>query len=449
MRTTAVPCSMALALATVGAPCVVSAQSGGLLNLGLFGGLHGGPAGGAGAGVEASHVAYGAPISRNAFCYGPFVQAAAFARGESSVTGMFVAGAEVAYGGAGIEGGLFAQTAGGAYGAALGVHVAPYLSLGYVWFAVPIHIPLTTEAGMAGVTASAGFVAGFKIPIPTFGNDPRSSLFRMPGGRPLTHQGRPVVARVAESPAWIDDVSPEVGELTPELRAHLARQWLDDALSEHASVLAFTRVAMQLLAAGAPPELVEEAHRSALDEVRHARLCFTVSSMYGERWNGPGALAVDAVREARCDAATIARESLLDGCAAEGYAAAVARESLRRAEDPELQRVLTVIADDEARHAAFAWKVVAWCAEVGGEEAAVALAEGLRALPDAVPLPTHDARFDDDTLGRAGRAPRSACAGLRDEVLRAVAERAWQLPALRGRVSAISPRRGQPRARRG
>ena len=134
--------------------------------------------------------------------------------------------------------------------------------------------------------------------------------------------------------------------------------WLDDALAEHASIAAFTRVSMQLLAVGAPPELVAGAHTAALDEVRHARLCFTLASMYGARWEAPGALSPDAIRNAACDRASIAREALLEGCLGEGVAAAIARAACATVEDPEVLRVLEVIADDEKRHAKLTWSIL-------------------------------------------------------------------------------------------
>ncbi len=202
-------------------------------------------------------------------------------------------------------------------------------------------------------------------------------------GRPLVHDGSAVVAARVESAAWIDDLSPEVNSIDAVTRAALAEAWLDDALAEHASIAAFTRVSMQLLAVGAPPELLEGAHRAATDEVRHARQCFTLASMYGARWECPGALAPDALRASVCERPAIAREALLEGCLGEGVAAAVARASSETAEDPVVKGVLAALADDEARHCELAWRILAWCLETGGETTADAVAEELRALAAA------------------------------------------------------------------
>ena len=55
------------------------------------------------------------------------------------------------------------------------------------------------------------------------------------------------------------------------------RAWTADALLEHASVASFSRLSLALLAVGAPADLVALAHRAALDEIRHARLCFALA----------------------------------------------------------------------------------------------------------------------------------------------------------------------------
>src|SRR5262249_9598845 len=75
-------------------------------------------------------------------------------------------------------------------------------------------------------------------------------------------------------------VESERTPLPPDARAALARAWEADALLEHASIAAFSRFAMDLLAVGAPPDLITAALAAATDEVRHARLCFTLAQRY-------------------------------------------------------------------------------------------------------------------------------------------------------------------------
>jgi hypothetical protein len=51
----------------------------------------------------------------------------------------------------------------------------------------------------------------------------------------------------------------------------------------------------------------------------------------------------------------------------------LAGSRLERASDPGVRRALTTIADDEARHAALAWRTVVWAIERGGSGVANAV----------------------------------------------------------------------------
>jgi hypothetical protein len=189
--------------------------------------------------------------------------------------------------------------------------------------------------------------------------------------------GRPfVVDRVATrahavfgaGSTWCDaDLNPSVEDLSADVRAALAAAWLDDALLEHASVAAFARFAMELMAVGAPSGLVEAAHEAALDEVRHARLCFALARAYAGTDVKPAAFPFGGSVEVAADLAAMAASSVIEGCVGETLAAAVAAEQLARATDPAVCAVLAMIAKDEARHAELAWRTVAWALRRGDE----------------------------------------------------------------------------------
>src|SRR5262249_8650748 len=146
------------------------------------------------------------------------------------------------------------------------------------------------------------------------------------------------------------------------------------------------RFALELLAAGAPASLVEAAHRAALDEVRHARLCLGLASAYAGAPLGPAPFPFDGRVEGSADpadnSAPAARggrggEALTEGCVGETLAAALAMEQLGRAEDPAVRAALAIIAEDEARHAELAWRAVAWAVRAGGERVRAAVAQAL------------------------------------------------------------------------
>lgn len=178
------------------------------------------------------------------------------------------------------------------------------------------------------------------------------------------------------------------------LRRRLAALWLDDATAEHASVASFARATLELLAVGAPPELVFAAQQASLDEVRHAQTCFTLAALYAGEAAEPGPLPVPTLRSP--DLLSLACDTFLEGCVGETLAALAALRAARHCQIPAVREALTGIADDEARHAELAWATLAYAARNGGPEVAEAvraLAEPLRAAAMAEPSPMPD---DDD-----------------------------------------------------
>ena len=83
---------------------------------------------------------------------------------------------------------------------------------------------------------------------------------------------------------------PNVASLSADARAAIAAGWTDAARGEHASVPAFSRLSLTLMAMGAPSDLVEAAHRAALDEIEHARMAFGLAAIYAGAEVAPGAL---------------------------------------------------------------------------------------------------------------------------------------------------------------
>jgi hypothetical protein len=147
-----------------------------------------------------------------------------------------------------------------------------------------------------------------------------------------------------------------------ELRAELAATWTRIGLLEHASVAAFARFALQLLALGAPPELLELCQLAMQDELRHTRIAFGLASAYAGKPIGPGALALDGALDNPSDDLLmhVAMTTLLEGCIGETVAALGAREGATYATDPHVQQVLSEIAADEERHAELAWRFLDW-----------------------------------------------------------------------------------------
>jgi hypothetical protein len=203
-------------------------------------------------------------------------------------------------------------------------------------------------------------------------------------GRPLLVSGAPRTAPATGRGDWIErGVAPDAGSLETDTREIVVGHWLEAAALEHASVASFARFALELLALGAPAELVAGAQRAGLDEVEHARLSYGVASAYAGRSLGPGPLDLTAVT-LRADAREVLRSLVIEGCVGETLGVAEALALRDRASDPALASLHARIASDEQRHAELSWRALAWLLRgAGGDMAELAAAcfeEGTVAL---------------------------------------------------------------------
>ena len=186
----------------------------------------------------------------------------------------------------------------------------------------------------------------------------------------------------ASSQAWDESRGERDGSAVP--REALARRWAEVALMEHASVAAFARFTLQLLALGAPAELVAASQRASLDEVEHARACFGIASRFAGSPLGPGPLPADGVLEANeLDLAAVLELVIREGCFGETLAALAATEGAARAVDTEIRSVLEKIARDEREHAALAWRTLTWALERADEGLRRHVAEVFRSAANA------------------------------------------------------------------
>jgi hypothetical protein len=163
----------------------------------------------------------------------------------------------------------------------------------------------------------------------------------------------------------------------------LAARWSQAAENEHASVATFARISLELLALGAPADLVMRCQQASMDEVRHAADAYALASAYAGHALGPAPFA-EACAPLVPDMVRLARETLLDGCIGESAAALAATEEAAHTEDPAVKAVLTRVARDESRHAELAFRMLAWLLSAGGTAVRDAIAEDLNALSSSV-----------------------------------------------------------------
>lgn len=220
-------------------------------------------------------------------------------------------------------------------------------------------------------------------------------------GRPLrTPAGDALVADVAGRSDWSRAVALDTFTLDATTRAALARDWLEDARLEHASIASFAIFAVELLGFAAPPDLVTAAQSASLDEVEHARTTFAIASAFEGAPLGPSALPLGRVAPSN-DLATVAAACVRDGCIGETIASLVAEAQARNATSPGLRDALARIAEDEGRHAELAWRFVAWATARGGDVVRDAVAAAFATpRPAARPVP---AGVTEDAWRAGGR----------------------------------------------
>lgn len=190
-------------------------------------------------------------------------------------------------------------------------------------------------------------------------------------GRPFTIDGDARHAQRAERSDWRRE------PVTVERDDARAARWTEIACMEHASIASFARFTLELLALGAPAELVRDAQLAALDEIEHARLAFELASAHAGRAIGPGPLDVRGVT-VRDDVEEIARSLVEEGCVGETIGAAeAARDAI--AEPGPVGEILSRIARDEERHAVLAWRTLQWMLEAHPRATRAGMHEGLRA----------------------------------------------------------------------
>lgn len=159
-------------------------------------------------------------------------------------------------------------------------------------------------------------------------------------------------ACIGRRPAGL--VTKDVAEPGSRAGAWFARA----AQLEAASVDAFRILAGELVAHGAPSDLVADARRSAREEIRHAAVMTRLAHRYGASFELP----VVAPRACR-PLFELALENAVEGCVRETYGAIEAALQAELAADPAVARAMRMIAKDEARHAELSWRIAAWARE--------------------------------------------------------------------------------------
>jgi hypothetical protein len=238
-------------------------------------------------------------------------------------------------------------------------------------------------------------------------------------GRPLVIASVAIVSAATArddwgSPSW-RTADQTALSATPERCAELALRWTRDAALEHASIASFARFVLDLLAVGAPAELVRGAEAAMRDEIDHAERCYALASRYAGRAVGPGPLPLSGVT-AGGPLLDVAVRALAEGCIGETIAAVLATRALEAATESDARAVLAVVARDEAAHAELAFRFVAWAAQDEVVRAGLRAALG-SALESARTADVGESSGDDAALEAHGQPGRTLRDRARHEAL--------------------------------
>jgi hypothetical protein len=173
-----------------------------------------------------------------------------------------------------------------------------------------------------------------------------------------------------------------VDQLTPAERARQAGTWMRRSEAEYLAVSTFSVLAIDLVAAAAPADVISLCLRAGIDEVRHAEMCVRMAKIYSGEEKLPVAgmskLPDDPKRPKLHQALA---NTMLVCCVSETYATTVLSATRDLTTDPTAQAVLTSIYSDEVMHARLGWSYLRHAIDVGGKGVIDAAAEMLpRAL---------------------------------------------------------------------
>lgn len=221
---------------------------------------------------------------------------------------------------------------------------------------------------------------------------------------------------------------PAFDELTDDQRQALADQWVTNGLAEHASVASFARFTLQLMSVAAPAALVEASNLAGNDEIVHAKLCFGLAHKFGGKPMAPGPFPIpDGVVHVAADILEMAVSVATEGCIGETLSVVRAAAQIELSHDPSVRRVLSRIADDEARHAGLAWKSVRWAYSQLDDAGKEVLAKALRRpfAPEPASAPQTDEEIQEQKVMEAYGVLSPYATRVLD-----IDHRDWLLPAM-------------------
>jgi hypothetical protein len=192
-------------------------------------------------------------------------------------------------------------------------------------------------------------------------------------GTPLEAEHHRLMRRRAVAIPWAASTA---STLTTAERARLAGTWRRRAEAEYLAVSTFAVLAMDLVAAMAPADVLSLCLRAGIDEVRHAELCIRMAEIYsGERALPPPGMSALPDDPERPRLHQALANTMLVSCVSETYATTVLAATRDLTTDPTAQAVLTSIYSDEVMHARLGWSYLRHAIDRGDPGVITAAAE--------------------------------------------------------------------------
>ena len=182
-------------------------------------------------------------------------------------------------------------------------------------------------------------------------------------GRPLTEEGDCQVAPLSAEAGWVETI-PELtcAHLSESDQERVISYWAEVCQLEHSSVASFARFTMEMMAIGAPADLLLAVQEAAADEVRHARRAAELLSALGGERVGFGSLPIEQV-QISAHRAEILERLIREACFGETLGVAEVTEQACLCDHPIIRDHLATVRDDETRHAGLAWRALQWIIE--------------------------------------------------------------------------------------
>jgi hypothetical protein len=206
-------------------------------------------------------------------------------------------------------------------------------------------------------------------------------------GRPLYVEAVPQVAELRSGDRWDGRRRFDLRALPESDRRALAEKARRAALDEHASIAAFARTIAELMALGAPPDLLFATQKALGEEIRHAQDTFALAAAAASLLApatavepGPFPAAIAPFAADSTLASNLASSVFLGGCLGEAGAALAAQADAEATPLPDLRAFYEELAAEEASHAALAWRTLDWLWDL--PEVPATIAKALANLPE-------------------------------------------------------------------